>query len=193
MPAKLETRMEDVVVPRRRLSVAEYHCIAEAGVLTEDDRVELIEGELIEMAPIGSRHAFSVDCFARILQQQIPARAWLRIQNPITLGGETEPQPDFAIVKAGRYGEAHPGPADILLIIEVAESSVVYDRRAKVPLYARYGIPEVWVVDLAEGTIEAYRQPGAEGYSQIQRFTRDTVAIPAGITGIRVPVAEILP
>lgn len=148
-------------VPRHKLSVADYHCLGAAGVLDEDDRVELIEGEVIDMAPIGSRHASVVTQLARRVMNAVGDAAIVYIQNPILLPTDSEPQPDLTLLKpcADFYAGGHPGPDDILLIIEVADTSLRYDREIKLPLYARHGIPEVWLIDLESRRIEAFRDP----------------------------------
>jgi Uma2 family endonuclease len=157
----------DALPRRHRITVEEYHRMGEAGIFSEGDRVELIEGEIIDLAPIGTRHAEAVSRLARLFIQKTPLVE--RVQDPIRLPGESEPQPDLAIVANRSYAEAHPGPEDVLLLIEVADASIDYDRRVKIPLYARHGIPEVWLVDLGEGIIEGFRKPAGEGYREVRR------------------------
>lgn len=144
--------------------------MAEVGILTEDDRVELIEGEIIEMSPIGSRHAACVARLTEILSQRVAGQAIVWVQNPIRLDEYNEPEPDVALLKRRDdfYSEGHPTPADVLLVVEVADTSIDLDRRLKVPLYARAEIPEVWLVDLTKDVIEVYAQP-ANGTYQISR------------------------
>ncbi|GIX47745.1 MAG: hypothetical protein KatS3mg131_1956 [Candidatus Tectimicrobiota bacterium] len=155
-----------VTLPKRRFTVAEYHKLAEAGILSEDERVELIEGEIVAMAPIGSRHAGAVK---RLLDQFIPLQAarrvLLSVQDPIRLGEHSEPQPDVALLRPRPdfYAAEHPGPEEVLLVVEVAETSAEYDREVKVPLYARFGVPEVWLVDLAGGMRGGLSPPLAPG------------------------------
>src|SRR5438552_12280642 len=146
--------MDDVLatveVRRRRFTVEEYHRMAEAGILSEDDRVELIEGEIVQMSPIGPRHSACVDRLNALFTSRLRRRAIVRVQNPIVLSRWTEPQPDLTLLRprADFYAERHPGPADVLLAVEVAETSGVYDRGTKLALYARARIPEVWLVDV---------------------------------------------
>lgn len=130
---------------RRSFTVEEYHRMAEAGILREDDRVELLEGEIVEMTPIGSRHAACVDRLNQLGVRGVGPRAIVRVQSPVRLGERSEPQPDLTLLRARPdfYAHAHPGPADVLLIIEVAEASADADRTVKMPLYARAAIPEV--------------------------------------------------
>jgi len=182
-----------LTVVRRRFTVDEYHRMAEAGILGEDDRVELIEGEIVTMSPIGSRHASCVAkltaLFSRVQEQWI---VW--VQNPIRLGKHSEPQPDVALLKPREdfYATAHPGPEDILLVVEIAETSTDYDRTVKVPLYARFGIPEVWLVDLAGEHIEVYRKPSPQGYREVQHLRRGRKVIPQELPCIQIAVDDIL-
>jgi Uma2 family endonuclease len=137
-------------VTTRRFSVDEYHRMAEAGVLQPTERVELIEGKIVQMAAIGSRHAECVDRLNRILVQGIEDRGTVRVQNPVRLSDHSEPEPDIALVRPRPegYADRHPGPDDALLIVEVADTTLTLDREVKMPLYARAGIPECWTVDL---------------------------------------------
>ena len=134
---------------RRKFSTKEYHEIARAGILGEDDRVELIEGEIVEMAPIGSRHASTVARLNKYLSERFANQALVWVQNPMRLNEFSEPQPDVALLRprSDFYASAHPSPEDILLVIEVAETSVDYDRNVKAPLYASAGVRELWLVD----------------------------------------------
>src|ERR671938_544657 len=139
-----------VQVAKRCFSVDEYYRMGEAGILTEDDRVELIEGEIIEMSPIGSRHAACVNRLNTLLGRHLRQTAIVSVQNPIRLDAYSEPEPDVALLRprADYYESGHPTPADALLIVEVADTSADYDRIIKLPLYAKAGIPEAWLVDL---------------------------------------------
>jgi Uma2 family endonuclease len=163
-----------VQVERRPFNVDDYYRMAEAGILTEDDRVELIEGEVIKMSPIGSRHAACVDRLNSLLSLFAGQTAIVRVQNPIRIDDYSEPQPDVSLLKprADFYAESHPTPADILLVIEVADTSVEYDRHVKVPLYAQAGIPEVWLVNLSEDLIEIYTVAADGSYKNIRRVKR---------------------
>ena len=154
-------------VTRRKFDVGEYYRLAEVGVLSEDDRVELIEGEIIEMVPIGSDHSGTVNRLAYVLFRRVRDRAVVTVQNPLRLSDHTEPVPDFLLLRprADFYQGAPPPAADVLVLIEVAQSSLRYDRGVKLPLYARHGVPEVWIVDLAGRVVEVHRGPGSEGYA----------------------------
>jgi Uma2 family endonuclease len=134
-----------VELATRRFTVAEYYRMGKAGILRPDDRVELIRGVIVEMAPIGSRHAYCVDRLTRIFQRALrDEEGWVRTQHPVSLPGDSEPHPDLVIARGpgNQYAQRHPQPDEVLLLIEVADSSLVYDRRTKVPLYAGAGIPE---------------------------------------------------
>lgn len=156
-------------VQRHRLTVEQYHRMAETGVLARDARVELIEGVIVDMAPIGSRHAAAVNKLTRALTAAVGGRAIVSVQNPIRLGDRSEPQPDLALLRPREnfYADAPPTAADTLLIIEVSQATTAYDRQVKVPLYAQHGVPEVWIVDLDFSLVRFYRTPQADRYVDI--------------------------
>ena len=183
-----------VQTQRRLFTVKEYHLMNEAGVFGEDDRVELIEGEIIQMAAIGTRHA---SCVKRLLRQFniIPDdQAIIGVQDPIHLTERTEPQPDFVLLqhRADYYDTAHPIPSQVLLLIEVSDITVDYDRDVKVPIYARSGIQEVWLWDLEANCLEVYRFPTANGYTSIQKFERGEIFSPLAFPDFQVSVDSIL-
>jgi Uma2 family endonuclease len=184
-----------VELKRRRFTVHDYYAMADAGILHEDDRVELIEGEIIEMAAIGSHHAACVDRLTELLVPQARGQAVVRAQNPVRLSDLSEPQPDVSLLRTREdfYGSGHPGPADTLLIIEVAHSTLGYDRGIKLPLYATSGIPEVWIVDLGAGAVEVYRGPVAGRYREERVARRGDVLRPALLPSVTAPVESILP
>ncbi|MCL0078158.1 Uma2 family endonuclease [Dehalococcoidia bacterium] len=179
---------------RRLFTVEEYHSMVRAGILGEDDRVELIEGEVEEMTPIGSRHVAAVNRLNRLFSDNVGRRAIISVQNPIRLGERSEPQPDLALLRPRPdfYSPAHPGPEDILLVIEVAETSADYDRVIKVPLYARGGILEVWLVNLEGEAIEVYQSPSLEGYHEMETLRRGDRLSPSSFPELRLAVEEIL-
>ncbi|MBI4504649.1 MAG: Uma2 family endonuclease [Chloroflexi bacterium] len=183
-----------VQLTRRRFTVDEYYRMAEAGILGEDDRVELIDGEIVEMVPIGDRHAGCVDYLTNVLARLLGEEAQVRVQNPLRLSRYSEPQPDVMLLRPRPdfYRSGHPTPGEVLLLIEVADTSVDLDRRVKVPLYARHGIPELWVVDLAEGTVTVYRDPAPDGYRVAQVLRRGEQLQPAAFADLAVPVADII-
>ena len=156
---------------RHRHTVDEYHRMGEADVFDVGARLELIDGEIIEMAPIGSMHAGTVTRLARLLERAVGDTAIVYVQNPVVLNNRSEPQPDLALLKPRDdfYTERYPAPEDVLLIIEVSESTLRYDQEIKVPMYARTGIPEVWIVDLTSNQLHRYRQPSEYGFSQVSQ------------------------
>ena len=168
--------------------------MAEAAILAEDERVELIAGEIVRMTPIGSQHAGCVNTLNRLLGRALADRGVVSVQNPIILDGSTEPQPDLALLRfrEDSYRTAHPQPADVLLVVEVADSSLEYDLRVKVPLYARAEIPEAWLVRLEDGCIEVHRDPGATGYREMRTFRAGDVIAPLAFPDLEVAIAAIL-
>ncbi len=154
---------------RHRISVAEFHRMGEAGVFKPGQRVELIEGEVIDMAPIGPMHAAVVTELARRLAEALAGTAVIRVQQPLHLGDTSEPEPDVSVLhpRAGSFRDAHPQPEDTLLVIEVSDTTLRYDLEVKLPLYARAGIPVAWIVDLRARRIVAYAGPAPGGYSQV--------------------------
>ena len=152
-------------------SVDDFHKLGEIGVLRDDDRVELVEGVLIDMAPIGSGHASLVNRLTNRLAAALSGHAIVSTQNPVLLGASSEVQPDIALLRHRDdfYANAHPTPSDVLLVIEVADTSLPFDRNIKVPLYARHGIPEVWLVALQQRRIEVFRRPTGAGYGETLR------------------------
>jgi Uma2 family endonuclease len=183
-----------VPVVRHRFTVEDYYRMAAAGVLTEADRVELIEGEIVDMTPIGSRHMACVNRFTELLSVACRGRAIVQVQGPIRLGPHSEPQPDVALLRprADFYATGHPGPGAVLLAIEVADTSLDFDRTVKLPLYARHGVPEVWLVDLAAGRMEVCRRPTAAGYGETSRAGRGERLSPLALPDVAVAVDDVL-
>ena len=157
-------------VTRRRFTVEEFHRMGEVGILREDERVELIEGEIVQMNPIGGRHVRCVNELNWLLGQQIrDGGLRVSIQNPIRLNGGLEPQPDLAVILAAGSAGSLPGPADVLLVIEVCDTTLAYERNVKLPLYARAGIREAWIVDLQGEAIERNNDPAEDGFRRMER------------------------
>jgi Uma2 family endonuclease len=179
---------------RRAFTVGEYHRMADAGILTEDDRVELIDGEIVRMSPIKSRHASCVDRLTALFTRRLRDRAIVRVQNPIVLGRLSEPQPDVVILRprVDYYATRHPGPADVLLLIEVGDATRAYDREVKLPLYARAGIAEVWLVDLVDDVLTAHTGPALESYRERVDHARGSRLAPAAFPRVALRVNDIL-
>lgn len=158
-----------VVIERHRFTVEDYHRMREAGILGEDDRIELIDGELIAMSPIGSRHASCVTLLTMFFASRLEGRALVSIQNPVRLGRVSEPEPDVAILQLrdDGYARAHPTPADVRLLIEVSDTTLAYDREVKLPLYARHEVPEVWIISLDERCVYVHREPAGDRYADV--------------------------
>ena len=154
---------------RRKLDVDAYYRMAEVGILGPDDRVELIDGDVIDMAPIGEDHAATVNGLNEKLVLAFAGRAVVSVQNPVRLDRFNEPEPDFAVcrLRADRYRAGHPGAPDVLLLIEVADSSLRFDRTVKLPLYARAGIAEVCIVDLQRRAVDVHRGPEGGSYAEV--------------------------
>lgn len=155
---------------KHRISVRSYHRMGEAGVFAPDARVELIEGEIVDMAPIGSEHAGAVRLIEKLLHDAVGDMAVVSVQNPVALGADSEPQLDVALLKRRDdfYRAGHPAAEDVLLLIEVSESSTRYDREVKIPLYAKHGIPEVWLVDLEARLLSIHTKPSGGTYRSVQ-------------------------
>lgn len=179
---------------RRRFTVEEYERMAAAGILGEDDRVELIEGEIVTMSPTSSRHAACIDRGLRLLSRQLGDDVIVRVQSPIRLHERSEPEPDLALLRFRDdfYAGAHPRPEDILLVIEVAETSRQYDRKVKLPQYARAGIPEAWIFDLSGEVAERHSRHEGGRYRTVARLRRGQTPASATIPGLALPVDAIL-
>ena len=180
---------------RHRLTVAEYYRLPDAGVLGPEDRVELIEGEVVDMAPIGTRHGSCVKALISLLTEQIGRRAMVCVQDPLHLDDHSEPQPDVMVLRpsADFYASAHPTPADVWLLIEVSDTTARYDREIKVPLYARAGVQDVWVVDLEARVLRCHRGPRDGEYTHIQSLSSPGMLPIPGLDGLTVDLSGLLP
>lgn len=185
-------RTTPMEVKRRRFTVHDYHRMGEAGILHEDDRVELIEGEIVEMAAIGTRHFSCVNRLNRLLVMSVGDEAVVSVQNPVRLNEHTEPQPDLAVIRPRDYRESLPEPDDVLLLIEVSDTTLAYDRGVKLSLYARAGIREVWIVDLPNVTIERYTGPSANGYQRADQARREQTLESIALPGLTPSVDAVL-
>jgi Uma2 family endonuclease len=181
-------------VDKRRFTADEYQAMGRAGILRNTDRVELIEGEILEMAPIGPSHASAVDRAADALTARVRPHAIVRVQSPIRLGDFSEPQPDLVLLRRRDdfYRDAHPQPRDILLVIEIAASSLPYDRDLKASLYARHDIVEYWLADMDSGVLTCYRSPEGGIYRDVEvRARGESIALQA-LPGCAISVNDLL-
>jgi Uma2 family endonuclease len=184
-----------VAYQRRLLTLDEYHQMIEAGILSEDERIELIRGEMVEMTPIGNRHAGCVRWLNRSFSSRLASRAIIDVQDPVSLEEQqSEPQPDIVLLRYREdcYRNELPGPEDVLLVVEVADSSLLYDRDIKIPLYAEAGIPEAWLVAFPSDSVFSYRDPSPTGYRTVREYRRGEVIAPEAFPDERFTVDEIL-
>ena len=179
---------------RHRISVEAFHRMGETGVLAPDARVELIDGEIFDRAPIGTHHASIVNRLTRMFVMAAGERAIVQVQGPVRMGEHSEPEPDLTLLRprADYYREIAPGAADVLLIVEVSDSTQRYDRRVKVPLYARHGVPEVWVIDLENRLVHFHRRPSGEAYADMSASERPGVTPVAALAGVAIDLAGLL-
>jgi len=179
---------------RHRLSVTEFLRIAEVGVFAPDARIELIEGDMIDRVPIEVGHARMVTELVRLLYRMVPDAVIISPQNPLQLGERSLPQPDIQVLqpRADGYADRHPGPGDVYFLIEVADSTLDYDRQEKVPLYAAHGVVEVWLVDLWGRRVHVCRrpQPAERRYGEYMEM-RDGGLAPLGPAGVVVDIARL--
>jgi Uma2 family endonuclease len=177
----------------RKFTIEQYHKMAEVGILTEEDRVELIKGEIVEMSPIGLKHAATVNRLNQLFHRKLGDRVLVSVQNPIQLTNNSEPQPDLSLLKprADFYETKTPEVNDIFLIVEVADTTIIYDRDVKIPLYAENGIPEAWLIDVNDRSLIIYRQPTPEGYQTTQVLNGEENLSLLAFPEITINVSEI--
>jgi len=180
-----------VALQRRRFTADEFERMAEAGIFDEDERIELLEGEIVAMSPLGSPHAWCLKRLVRLFAR-LGERLILSVQDPVRLDEWSTPRPDLALLRPDTSQERHPGPPDILLVVEVADSSVPVDREIKAPLYARTGVVEFWLADLVADRLEVYRGPTPTGYRLVQVFGRGQQVSPLFAPDFEVDVDAIL-
>jgi Uma2 family endonuclease len=187
-------KAKSVQLNRHSFTVAEYERMGRAGIFSEDERVELVCGEIIEMPPIGERHAGCVGLLTQLITLRLKRKAVVWVQNPLRLDDYSEPQPDIAVLKprADFYRNSKPTPEDVLLVIEVSDTTLEYDMKVKVPLYARAGVPETWLVNLRGGRIKAYSDPAKGSYQSITSYARGEEIQSRSLAALRVNVADIL-
>ncbi len=179
---------------RRLFTVEEYHKMAQAGILTEDERVELIEGEILEMSPIGRRHAAHVKRLNKLFNQRLGDRVLVGVQDPVILSDLCEPEPDLSLLqpRPDFYEAGHPQPQDVFLLVEVADSTVETDQYVKVPTYAKSDIVEVWLVNITQQCLEVYRQPSRDGYQNEQKYQRGQTVSMQAFPDVTITVNEVL-
>ena len=184
---------QPLVLRRHRITAEDYHRMGAAGVLAPDARVELIDGEVIDMAPVGSRHWGTVSRLDHLLQPAVGRRALVAVQSSLRLGPHSEPQPDIALVKRRDdfYSKALPTAADTLLVIEVADSTARYDREIKLPLYARHGIGELWIVDLDANLLRMFSAPRGDDYLQSSNIANPGITAIGALPGVTVDLSGL--
>jgi Uma2 family endonuclease len=181
-------------VLKRLFTVEQYHRMIETGIIEEGDRVELIRGEIVEMASIGTRHAAGVRRVSEVLRSKLGAAVFIDTQNPVEVDEYSEPQPDIAVLRRREdfYASVHPTPEDVFLLIEVSDSTIRRDHTIKIPLYAEDNIAEAWIVDVNAELVEVYRQPSATGYRSLQTFMRGQTIELLAFPEVSIAVNEIL-
>ena len=186
------------VARKHRFTVEEYHRMGETGILSEDDRVELVDGEVVEMSPIGSRHMQTVTRLNRLLSHwtfDSPQNATLfvSVQNPLVLAGDDEPQPDLVLLRRSGDRSGAFSSEEALLVVEVSDTSLRHDRETKLPLCAAAGIPEAWILDLTEDQVEVYSDPTVNGYGTVSLARRGERVTSPTVPNLAFDVAEALP
>jgi Uma2 family endonuclease len=179
-------------IPRRAISVSEYHKMVDADVFHEDDRIELIEGELIQMAPIGGAHVQLLNLLTRILVQQVGEDGVVSPQNPVALPPDSEPEPDIVVLRPEcLYRTEVPSAQDVLLIIEVSHSTLAYDRDVKIPLYAKHNIPEVWIFETTTRAVSIYREPARNTYRRLLTPDRSETISPSLLAKVQLRLGDL--
>lgn len=184
-----------VARPHHQFSVAEYEQMIDLGILTENDRVELIRGEIIEKMSIGEFHAACVRKLTRLFMSRVGDRVSVSVQNPVVMS-DSEPEPDLTLLapREDEYAGSHPGPSDILLIMEVADSSIEFDRHVKGAIYAENGVVEYWILNLFDKSLEVHRQPQPSGeYADVRVLSASDATDVAKLSGVQFSVAEMFP
>lgn len=183
-----------VDLPKRVFNVDEYYRMAEVGIF-QHERVELVEGEIVAMGPMGTPHSACISRLTQELSRLIERRFILRVQLPLRLNERTELEPDISIVRyrSDHFASRQPRPEDALLALEVAESSLPYDQDVKMPLYARAGVPEAWLVDLSTRTVTVHSDPSSEGYQRLISYGPAETAASSSLSWLTLGVEELLP
>jgi len=181
-------------LPIHRLTVEDYYSMMHAGVLREGERVELLNGQLVDMLPIGPFHGGSTNRLTRTFERLSRDRWITSVQNPVHLGKHDEPQPDLMLLRPEPdfYSTRHPEPGDVFLLIEISDSTLLIDREEKVPIYARAGIPEVWIVNLPERLVEVFRKPEHGAYTALQKVRPGQPLAPLAFPDAAIDTAALL-
>jgi Uma2 family endonuclease len=181
-----------LTVPRRLITVDQFHRMGEAGIFHENEHIELIEGELIQMAPIGGHHLQLVNVLTRLLDRQVADEGVVSPQNPISLPPDNEPQPDIAILRpANLRRRVVPTAQDVLLVVEVSVTTLEYDRDVKIPIYARHPIPEAWLVDAQSESVSIYLDPSPKGYRRLLTPQKSETISPILLPNVRIRLSEL--
>jgi Uma2 family endonuclease len=177
-----------------QFTVADYHRMLETGVLNEDSRVELLNGEILKMSPIGPRHAACVDRLSEQLRDQVKKIAIVRVQNPVGLDNYSEPEPDVTLLKRREdyYVNTHPQPDDIFLVVEVSDTTLERDRQTKLPLYAQTGIRELWLIDLPNDRIEIHSSPHNGVYQEVRIVQRGQKVVSKALPHLKLEADDLL-
>ena len=184
--------MSAVFTPTRlRITVGQYQKMGKAGVFSPDARVELIEGEILSMAPIGTAHANICDLLVKQFVLALGNAAVVRAGNPVDLGDYSEPEPDLSVLRPQNYRHAHPQAADVLLLIEVSDSSLGFDQGPKRDLYAKFGVPEYWVIDVNTPRVVVYRDPVQGAFRRIHECLIGDVVLPQAFPNIKITVGDL--
>jgi len=181
------------IAPHKRFTVDEYELLGKVGILAEDERWELLDGEIVAMSPIGPTHAGLVERITESLYRAAIGRVSIRVQNPIRLLPRSEPEPDIVVSRARRdyYASAHPTAEDVYLVIEVSDSTLALDRGVKLPIYAEQGLAEVWIVDVKAEIVHVHTDPEGRGYRTVRSLGIGEVLVPTIIENVSIPVADI--
>lgn len=184
-----------LTIPRRTLTIDEFHKLADAGVFRDDERIELIEGELIAMAPIGPVHAYWVNELTRSLERVVREEAIVWVQNPILIAPSNELQPDIALLSPPliKYKTRLPAVEDVLLVVEVSDTTVAYDRDVKMKIYAAGGVPESWLLNTREETLTVFRSPVGDEYGQVQTLRNSDSVAPVKFPKNTIRISDLLP
>jgi Uma2 family endonuclease len=180
-------------IPRRKFSISDYHRMAETGILSENERIELIAGDIVTKIPVGSRHTSCVKSLRQLFTTMLADTVVVWVQNPICLGEYSEPEPDLALLKLrpDLYSEHRPTAKDVFLIVEMTEQAGDYERDVKLPVYAQAGFGEVWLVNIKDMKVEVYTNPAGQEYDMYHKFCQEHTITSVVFPNLRIPVEKI--